>query len=630
MSLNSVYDNGGIIGQVMNLGSTESYSPPISVSYLGITEDTGATNPTSFTVSTTGLTSSDTLILAYHSEITSTTYTSPPVTGITVNGSSATIDATGPSTSPVTNIGISAIARISGITASSVTVSVTVDSGFSILRSAVAAYRVPGQTSLTVLDTAEYVFSGTSTSQTLTTDVENGGLVIYDLSTGDENDTATWSGATETYDFASSELNSHWTGAYLLPTSDTTGYVETITLSGAINSGSGLAVSYAAPDGGSNNKKNSGIWSLDAVFNYLKSINVDFEVIYGGFSSVSSGARNVSYPSTVNAGDLLIVTGSQNNSANVVPTGWNSHSNAAFEFCYSKVATGSETGSLSITNPSAVEGVAQLILIRPSGAILTDFFQSHTGGFIASGSISYTAQASAGDFDLYLLHAWNAATRTLSTSPSNMNLISSTNTLHRADFYEAKDIGGETISTSYTNSINQRSDHFAFIKNGHTSSINRINLVADPLDMNAGFFTDGARCTLSRDTTTTKSPLGGVPIKMETTGSADPFIRTFDASQYNIDTAAIGETWEVRVYAKASTTTDIAIFIFGATATGTYLTSDFSGESFTVGTEWQEFRKRHQFSTATVARIQSRLDGPNAGTNGISVWFDGFQIYKIS
>jgi hypothetical protein len=213
-----------------------------------------------------------------------------------------------------------------------------------------------------------------------------------------------------------------------------------------------------------------------------------------------------------------------------------------------------------------------------------------------------------------------------------MNLISSTNTIQRADFYEAKDIGGETISTSYTASINQRSDHFAFITNGHTSSTNRINLVADPLDMNASFFTDGARCTLSRDTTTAKSPLGGVPLKMVTTGSADPFIRSYNESQYNIDTAANGETWEVRVFSKASTSTDIAIFIFGVGTNGIFINdaTAFQGEAFTVGTEWEEFRSRFTFGNASVARVQSRLDGPQAGTSGISVWFDGFQIYKIS
>jgi hypothetical protein len=159
------------------------------------------------------------------------------------------------------------IGQIMDIGSTDFYVSVSVNSEFAMLRSAVASYRVPDQTSLTVLDTDEYVFSGSATTQTLTTDVENGGLVIYDLSTGDENDTATWSGATETYDFPSSENNSHWTGAYLLPTSDTTGYVETITLSGATNNGSGVAVSYAAPESvGSNNKKNSGIWSLNAVY----------------------------------------------------------------------------------------------------------------------------------------------------------------------------------------------------------------------------------------------------------------------------------------------------------------------------------------------------------------------------
>ena len=268
--MSSPYDNGGIIGPVLDLGTTDSYTTgsALSVSYITVVNENapGATSHTFSGVSTTGLTSSDTLIVVFHSEV-SLHSTGDPVTSITVNGSSATIDFQTPTTALADdNIGITAVARISGITASSVNIVVTYPNQ-SILRAAVSTYIVADQTSLTVLDTDEFSFVGTSTSQTLTTNVENGGLVIYGLSIGDENDTTAWSDATETYDQGSAELNSQWAGAYYLPTT-TESHVETLTLTGAIQNGVGLAVSYET-EIVVKNKKNTGIWNLNAVYNIL-------------------------------------------------------------------------------------------------------------------------------------------------------------------------------------------------------------------------------------------------------------------------------------------------------------------------------------------------------------------------
>lgn len=274
--MESVYLNGGMIGATLDFADTVRYSTgtALSVNYITLVQENApaATSHTFSGVSTTGLTSSDTIIVIFHSEVTAHT-AGNPVTSVTINGSSATIDFQTPTTTITGNIGIAAVARISGITASSVNITVNYPNQ-NILRAAVSTYIVPGVTSLTVLDTDEFGFVGSSSSQTLATNVENGGLVIYGLSLGDENDTTVWSDATENYDVAASENNAQWAGAYYLPTV-TESHVESLTISGATNNGVGLAVSYE-----SNivvgNLKNSGIWLLQSVIDTLIPPTVEF------------------------------------------------------------------------------------------------------------------------------------------------------------------------------------------------------------------------------------------------------------------------------------------------------------------------------------------------------------------
>ena len=166
------------------------------------------------------------------------------------------------------------------------------------------------------------------------------------------------------------------------------------------------------------------------------------------------------------------------------------------------------------------------------------------------------------------------------------------------------------------------------------SAANKFNLVGDPLDIFEWAGPAGDQnCLVTRDTTVTDSPYGGVPLKMDVTGS-DPHIRSFHTNEggpWNIATAANGETWEVRVLAKGSVSTTIEFFIFGASSSGFW-----DGSSGSIGsgarnitTSWAEYSFQYTFGSSSVQAIQTRLDGPNAGSL-VDVWFDGLQVYKVS
>lgn len=137
--------------------------------------------------------------------------------------------------------------------------------------------------------------------------------------------------------------------------------------------------------------------------------------------------------------------------------------------------------------------------------------------------------------------------------------------------------------------------------------------------------------TISRDASVTDSPLGGTPLKMAVTG-ADPHIGTYNTwgGDWRIAPAANGETWEVRVLAKASAPTTIQTFIFGGDAAGvwSYEVGNIGAANHNVSTEWQEFTYRYTFASPNVQTFQTRLDGPQDGTP-VDIWFDGLQVYKV-
>lgn len=139
------------------------------------------------------------------------------------------------------------------------------------------------------------------------------------------------------------------------------------------------------------------------------------------------------------------------------------------------------------------------------------------------------------------------------------------------------------------------------------------------------------QCTITRDTTVVDSPYRGVPLRMDVSGN-DPFISTTSNARWNIAPAANGQTWEMRVLAKASVSTQIELLIAGAASNGswTVASGNVVQTTYNVTTAWQEFSLVYTFANATVANIQIRLDGPATGGAGRNIWFDGLQVYRVN
>lgn len=146
-----------------------------------------------------------------------------------------------------------------------------------------------------------------------------------------------------------------------------------------------------------------------------------------------------------------------------------------------------------------------------------------------------------------------------------------------------------------------------------------------PLDIGT-WVTTGSACTLSRDTTVTDSPVGGIPLKMVVTGT-DPNSASYNSATWNLAPAAIGQTWTVSVWVKANGATTAQLFMMEANSSGGYLTSTNSVTS--IGTSWTRIICTYTFTQATAAYAQIRLDGPDAG-GAVTIWWDGLQVERSS
>lgn len=136
--------------------------------------------------------------------------------------------------------------------------------------------------------------------------------------------------------------------------------------------------------------------------------------------------------------------------------------------------------------------------------------------------------------------------------------------------------------------------------------------------------------TISRDTI--GSPVGNTPLKMAVTGN-DPHIGTYNTGAWNIAPAANGQRWIVSVYVKADVATTGQIFIFGANSAGagfvggSWLT--ISAVTFNITTEWTRVSHYIDMNNANIAFIHARLDGPDSGGAGQTIWWDGFQVERV-
>lgn len=104
----------------------------------------------------------------------------------------------------------------------------------------------------------------------------------------------------------------------------------------------------------------------------------------------SGTTLNVPYPATVTAGDLLVcVVGNTSNRSITAPAGWTTMFNSGFSVykgVFTKVATGSETGTLAITHSGAVTNGAGVIFAvqNVSPYLPVDTTSMATGNFGAS------------------------------------------------------------------------------------------------------------------------------------------------------------------------------------------------------------------------------------------------------
>lgn len=141
--------------------------------------------------------------------------------------------------------------------------------------------------------------------------------------------------------------------------------------------------------------------------------------------------------------------------------------------------------------------------------------------------------------------------------------------------------------------------------------------------------TGGANSTITRDTIS--SPVGNTPLKMVVTGN-DPYVSSmYNTPSDNIAPAANGQTWIVSVYIKANVATTGQIFILGAAADGNVfdaVTGQIAAGGVSIGTDWTRVSYTFTF-TKGISFIQVRLDGPETGGTGQTVWWDGLQVERV-
>ena len=204
-------------------------------------------------------------------------------------------------------------------------------------------------------------------------------------------------------------------------------------------------------------------------------------------------------------------------------------------------------------------------------------------------------------------------------SPINIQLTSSSET--------ANSTSNTTLAQRQTGST-RVGDDYAILDGGallNTGSIGLNGVVKG--SMISPFGTVATRATTSRDTSTGLSPVRGVPLRMNVTGN-DPYIETYNSSQWNVADARQGDTWTVSVYAKADRSTSGQLFIFEANDKGEYTKG--GATTIQLGTEWQRYSYTYTFTDSSTRSIQVRLDGPDSGGTGASIWWDGLQVERAS
>jgi|LakMenEpi03Aug12_release.lakeMendotaPanAssembly.Ray.scaffolds.fasta_scaffold72467_4 hypothetical protein len=152
-----------------------------------------------------------------------------------------------------------------------------------------------------------------------------------------------------------------------------------------------------------------------------------------------------------------------------------------------------------------------------------------------------------------------------------------------------------------------------------------LNVFPQPLDSHTWFGPGGGyQMTLSRDSSVTDSPVGGVPLKIVTSGSS-AYTGTYNSSTWNLAPAAIGQTWTFSFWVKGATSHTASLMIFEANSSGNYTAL---GQTFySVTTGWTRVSGSYTMTQGTTAFVQVRIDNYNTG---VTMWVDGLQLERGS
>lgn len=127
------------------------------------------------------------------------------------------------------------------------------------------------------------------------------------------------------------------------------------------------------------------------------------------------------------------------------------------------------------------------------------------------------------------------------------------------------------------------------------------------------------------------SPVGNTPIYATINGN-DPHWSTYAGAIYNLTPTLAGETWTISCWMKATINTTATIFIFGASADGSWDGTDIAAPTSAIGTEWTRITATYTFTRPNTRWLQFRFD-PGADTypgSPYTVWIDGAQLERGS
>lgn len=149
------------------------------------------------------------------------------------------------------------------------------------------------------------------------------------------------------------------------------------------------------------------------------------------------------------------------------------------------------------------------------------------------------------------------------------------------------------------------------------------NVYPYPLDIGS-YITSGHQQTITRDTTVTDSPAGGIPLKIVTSGTSS-YTNSYNSSYWNISTAATGDTWNVSFWVKGTSNFEGRFILFEANSAGSYISAPT--QAYNITTSWQRITLSRTLGTTGTAFIQFRFD---IYVSGVTAWFDGLQIEQGS